>query len=354
MNYHPNADLALAARRQPAAATALDYNPALDGLRGLAALAVVAFHSALPLAGGGFLGVDVFFVLSGFLITRLLRAEIAATGGIDVLRFYWRRALRLWPPLLVMLALYACFVPLVMPGMDWPSDVLLAMLYLTDYSYSLWGAPEFLRHTWSLSVEEHFYLVWPLAMLLTRRIEAAKLAAILLGLYLVATGWRILDYWLFADWYWTYFRLDTRLSGLLLGSVAALVAWRPAGAAIGWAGLALLAVLTATMTLPSWFQFASGTVAVEFASAAVVLAAAHCRESLYFQVLAWRPLVMCGLLSYSIYLVHYPVARSLRQVLDPVETFAITALVSIAVAALIRIAVEKPLRRWRDRRAVTV
>jgi peptidoglycan/LPS O-acetylase OafA/YrhL len=217
MTDSSNTEAAPVAIVRPQAAAPLDYNPALDGLRGLAALVVLAFHTNPDLVGGGFLGVDVFFVLSGFLITRLLRAEIAATGTIDVLRFYWRRALRLWPPLLAMLALYACFVPLFVPGTDWPRDVLLAMFYLTDYSYPLWHEPELLRHTWSLSVEEHFYLIWPLVILLTRRIEAANLAVIFFCLYVVATGWRVLDYWLFADWYWTYLRFDTRLSGLVLG-----------------------------------------------------------------------------------------------------------------------------------------
>ncbi|RLP24649.1 acyltransferase [Mesorhizobium sp. YM1C-6-2] len=327
---------------------ALEYNPALDGLRGLAALAVVGFHSAFPFMSGGFLGVDLFFVLSGFLITRLLRAEVAATGRIDVLRFYWRRALRLWPPLLAMLVLYACCVPLI-ADTDWQRDVLLAMFYLTDYSYPFWGEPELLRHTWSLSVEEHFYLVWPLAILLTRRIEAAKLAVIFFGLYVAATGWRIFDYWFFADWHWTYFRFDARLSGLMLGSIAGLIPWKPSSEAIGWAGLALLAILTAAMTLPSWFQFTNGTIAAEFASASVVLSAVHCRDSLFFRMLAWRPLVACGLLSYSIYLVHYPVVRVLREVMSPTETFTITAAISIALAAMIRIWIEKPLRRWRDR-----
>jgi peptidoglycan/LPS O-acetylase OafA/YrhL len=330
--------------------TSLDYNPALDGLRGLAALVVLAFHAGLPLVGGGFLGVDLFFVLSGFLITRLLRAEVAATGRVEVLRFYWRRALRLWPPLLAMLALYACFVSLVVPGTDWQRDVLLAMFYLTDYSYPLWHEPELLRHTWSLSVEEHFYLIWPLVILLTRRMEATNLAVIFFCLYVLATGWRVLDYWLFADWYWTYLRFDTRLSGLVLGSVAGLIAWKPSGAAIGWAGLVLLAILAGTMTLPSWFQFTNGTIAAEFASATVVLSAVHCRDSLYFRMLAWRPLVACGLLSYSIYLVHYPIARVLREVMSPTETLTITAAVSIALAALIHIWIEKPLRRWRGPR----
>ena len=331
----------------PGSTDPLNYNPALDGLRGLAALMVVAYHSKLSMVQGGFLGVDLFFVLSGMLITRLLRSELEVSGTMDVARFYWRRLLRLWPPMLVMLLLYACVMPLLIDGVDITSDVPMVMFYLTDYTYPLWRIPELLRHTWSLSVEEHFYLVWPLVILATRKVDARTLAMALFCAYLAATGWRMMDYSLFGDWEWTYFRLDTRLSGLLLGSALGLVRWEPTSEAFGWTGLVLLAILAATMSLPSWFQFSSGTVLAELASAAVVCAAQR-RDGLFFRLLSWRPLVFFGLLSYSIYLVHYPIVRVLRDEIDPSTTFAIAMAVSVVIAWAIHILVERPLRRWRN------
>lgn len=145
----------------------------LDGLRALAAVAVIFFHAGedTPLSGG-FLGVDVFFVLSGYLITSILLRERSFTGRIDTLRFYGRRFVRLMPALVFLLAVYVIAAPLMWPSMSRSEHIghaLVAGFYLSDYGYALWRIPEFLRHTWSLSVEEHFYLLWPPVLVLLLR-----------------------------------------------------------------------------------------------------------------------------------------------------------------------------------------
>ncbi|MBA2402361.1 MAG: acyltransferase [Bradyrhizobium sp.] len=138
------------------------YNPSLDGLRAIAVVLVISDHCGVPVFDQGYFGVDLFFVLSGFLITRLLVDEIDATGRVDVQRFYLRRLLRLTPPLLLFLTAYLVIAPSLWPQLDLMvhvRDVALVAFYLSDYSQAFWNNPKVLIHTWSLSVEEHFYLI---------------------------------------------------------------------------------------------------------------------------------------------------------------------------------------------------
>src|SRR5690242_18795216 len=131
----------------------MKHNNGLDGIRALAVIMVLGFHAAAPGATGGYLGVDVFFVLSGFLITSLLMDEIEDTGTVSFGRFYLRRFLRLTPPLLFMLATYLVFAPIAWPQMAFHTDVrdvLISTFYLSDYASAFWSLPHYLRHTWSL------------------------------------------------------------------------------------------------------------------------------------------------------------------------------------------------------------
>ena len=153
----------------------MTYIPALDGVRALAVIAVVAFHCGIPAARGGMVGVDLFFVLSGYLITTILRRELLKTGKISLAGFYWSRMLRLWPPLILFLVFYYWLGAFLFPGIEVLPQIGIAALYLTDYSMAIWRSPAELGHTWSLSVEEHFYLVWPLFLLTTRSLTIAGL-----------------------------------------------------------------------------------------------------------------------------------------------------------------------------------
>ncbi|RWC33779.1 MAG: acyltransferase [Mesorhizobium sp.] len=334
----------------------MKYNPALDGVRAVAVLAVVGYHCEAPFLIGGHIGVDVFFVLSGFLITSILLSELAETSRISLRRFYWRRALRLWPALLIMLMAYLAAVPIVFPDTNGLLDVLVSGFYLSDYTRAFWGFPIYLSHTWSLSVEEHFYLLWPVLLTFLWRFAGQRIALILAIAFIVATLWRAVDLAVWLDPYRTYYRFDTRMSGLILGSLTAVQPWRPSRstAALGVIAVAVLAVLAASLPILSVASFTWAGVAIDIASAALVLALAGDRQTYLHAALSWRPPVYIGCISYSIYLWHYPIARALRDHLDATPTFLIVAPLTLAIAALSFEFVEKPLREMRKRQPAAV
>ena len=176
---------------------ALPYNPALDGIRAVAVLAVMLFHGGVSWAPGGFLGVDVFFVLSGYLITTLLLRERVVAGAIDLRRFWLRRIRRLLPALLVLLAAVGVAAPFVVDPAERASlrgDGLAALFYVanwrfvvTEQSYFA-GVPSLLRHLWSLSVEEQWYLVFPLLLVLALRRRPPTVVLLAVALALAAAG----------------------------------------------------------------------------------------------------------------------------------------------------------------------
>jgi peptidoglycan/LPS O-acetylase OafA/YrhL len=210
------------------------YLPALDGLRALAVLSVIAFHAELPRFNGGFLGVEVFFVVSGYLITSLLLDEREKTGRVSLARFWLRRARRLLPALFVLLLATLTLSLTVAPDSlaTTRTDSAAALLYVSNWwqvvhqhSYFMSvDRPPLLLHLWSLSVEEQFYLIWPLAVALFGR--AAKrwvLPVALLG----AAASALSMAWSFdpsADPTRIYVGSDTRSSGLLIGAALAVLA----------------------------------------------------------------------------------------------------------------------------------
>lgn len=330
------------------------YNPALDGLRAIAVFAVVAFHCRLPVALGGSIGVDVFFVLSGYLITSILRAEVIETGTVFLGRFYWRRALRLWPPLLLMLFAYGAVAPIVFPSRNALVDVTLAATYLTDYAMAFWHQPIMISHTWSLSVEEHFYLLWPLAILVTRSLSPRALTGLLAVGFVVATAWRVADVWIWQDWYRSYYRFDTRLSGLILGGLIAVMPWRPArktAATIGRISCFMLIVALVTFRYKALWCTAWGGIFIDLSAAGLILSAMSAGGTRIHRLLTLRPLVYLGLISYSIYLWHYPIVRMVRGVIDPFIAFPAVSVLSIGLAVLSYEFIEKPLKAVRRRQA---
>lgn len=223
----------------------MKHVPALDGVRAIAIGLVLGFHGYIPFLQGGQIGVDIFFVLSGYLITSLLLNELKATDRISFTRFFIRRALRLYPALLVMLGLVLLY-DVFFAKQGYMREVIFSGLYLMDYGMAFNHVRTFtpLSHTWSLAVEEHFYILWPpLLLWLWRRYPAAKLITFLTAGVCVSLAWFLLSAYCVDSWLNVYLRFDTRLTGLLLGCL--LAACRSHGKKIPFTdeGLAVFAVL---------------------------------------------------------------------------------------------------------------
>ncbi len=252
------------------AGTGLAHMPALDGLRGVAVAAVLAFHTGH--FGGGFLGVDLFFVLSGFLITALLVQERRASGTIDLRRFWARRARRLLPALLVVLvAVLGYAAVLAVPGelAGIRDDVLATLGYVANWEHvagaggdvSPFAVLSPLEHTWSLAIEEQFYLLWPLVVTAVLALAAGSrrwLLAVVAGLGAASAGAMAALHDPGGDPARAYFGTDTRALSILAGAGLALVMIRrvpprswPGRVALEAGGLAGAAALAAAWTVAS-------------------------------------------------------------------------------------------------------
>jgi peptidoglycan/LPS O-acetylase OafA/YrhL len=304
----------------------LSYSPSLDGIRALAALMVAGAHAQVPGLTGGFFGVDVFFVLSGFLITRLLREEHAATGCIHLRGFWGRRLRRLWPALMAFLLVYVLASPFVWAKWSLTrhlQDALLTAAYAVNWATTAGGGVAVLRHVWSLAVEMQFYLVWPPLFVALMRVSPRLLVPFLVCAYVLATGWR----WLGAEGLeraWDFYvRTDMHCSGLILGCLIGLVNLRLRQA---WAVLGLLMLaLASTFFSSGWTATAQyGFTVVEWAAAMIVAARPGWLGAQWF---AWF-----GRMSYGFYLWHYLVMVELRSL--PQADWRVTLLVGGAVGLL--------------------
>ena len=320
----------------------LGYRPALDGIRGLAIVPVVLMHVFVwPREGS--LGVDLFFVLSGFLITTLLLEERTLTGQISFASFYRRRVARLVPGLVVLIAVYA-----VATHGARPWALLFALTYTTNIASLVDGnaIPWPLWHLWSLAQEEQFYLVWPpLFLLLTRaRGVLAKalglliVAVIVEKLALIAAG---------AGLHRIYFGPDTHAEPILIGCLFGTLSWwRPAFLRL--TGLVALAAMMGTLLAAQWvslFTPASPLRTLYFVACGFAIIAATMPGPLA-SFLAIRPLIFTGRISYSLYLWHVPVYAAVgMSAFDHRlgSCFAVAA--AVAVATLSFYVVEQPLRR---------
>jgi peptidoglycan/LPS O-acetylase OafA/YrhL len=338
--------------------------PALDGLRALAVLAVMAFHTS-PAAHGGFLGVDVFFVVSGYLITTLMLREYERTGRIDLRAFYVRRALRLLPALVLMLVIT---LPLMLTTLrdevtiPVAEAVGAALLYVANWvSVGAGTGMGPLTHTWSLSIEEQYYLLWPaiLVAVLARggRDRGAGLARWLaIGVVAVVVSRALLWEWTHGTW--LYYATTSRADGLLLGTLLAVLLERRGGRLlsarwsepVAWAGLAGLGVAALTLHIHGGATFTVGLAWVSLCTALVVHHLAVSDDGLLVRLLSLRPLVVVGTISYGLYLYHFPIFQAVQHAHPPYFVqhgleLGLTALVAGASYVL----VERPALRLKDR-----
>ena len=343
---------------QPLSVTSgLRYQPAVDGLRAVAVVPVVLFHAGIGAFGGGFVGVDVFFVISGFLITGIIAADIDR-GRFSIGRFYERRVRRILPALfLVMLACLAAGLSLFLPGQlrSLAQSELAALGFASNIwlwreaGYFMGDARMFpLLHSWSLSLEEQFYLLFPALMMAASRFRLRRLAMVLVllagSLALAAVG-------AYVKPSASFYLLPTRAWELMLGAALALGAVPPLASprlreAIGWAAVPLILIPVFAYTEQTVFP---GLAAVPPCLGTAFLIAAGrdggCRVT---DALSARPVVAVGLISYSLYLWHWPLfvfARQLTLAPDlsaPVIAFCI--LLSVLLAAATWRWVERPFR----------
>lgn len=363
----------------------MGYQPALDGLRAVSVIGVICYHAGFTWMHGGFFGVEVFFVVSGFLITSLLVDEKETSGGTNLGQFWLRRARRLLPALfavLVAVALWSVFAGTDEQQSQLRRDFPLAIFYVGNWGQILGdvpyytGDPPLLRHLWSLAVEEQWYLLWPLAFVALSRtrlgrgasaqlLAAAAAAAMLLMFLLHRGGPAPIGGPLGLDGVdrvnFMYLSTFTRCSGLLLGAAAAFV-WRPwrrpvtgddvstrrPGLLLDVAGagaVGALVAIAAVAVLTEGYVYQWLMALVSLLSLVAVLVAVHPAAIGFRTMFSWRPLVEIGRRSYGIYLWHWPIFVFAKAYNGSVGRVAGALAVTAVLSELCYRAVETPVRK---------
>lgn len=343
----------------------------LDGVRAFAVIAVIAAHAHVPLTHGGGVGVDIFFGLSGFLITYLLLQEHAQFDRIDVKKFWLRRILRLFPALILMVAaidvlatvsiVAAPSKPLAQTLVATPS----VLLYFGNWLIVVTSSPAlgWFGPMWSLAVEEQFYLLWPLIVILCLRARrGVRVLAVTAGLISVAATVGRFVTFNGSDMYRT-FGTDFRVDMLTVGALLAIAIYTGRTTTVQKASRALLVpacavIITAIIVMPD-FDLASGAQAqrwyywvglpfVGLSTATVVGYLFTHQKSRLASVLEWRPLAYTGRISYGMYLWHYPilmaVAAATKHAVNPLLWFIVGLIGTYVMAGLSFRFVERPLQ----------
>ena len=345
----------------------LSYRPDIDGLRGIAVLLVLIFHFDFFNVGkAGFIGVDIFFVISGYLISKIVWSGLD-TGSFSFRQFYIHRIRRLAPPLFVTLALTAAFGTVVLLPQELNSlakEGVAALIYLSNVYYwqtlnyfGLQVGGSFFLHTWSLAVEEQFYLFFPILLVLIHRLFPKRREVIILVCAMLSFILNIVMVAIKPEA--TFYLLPTRAWELLFGSVLASIEFRlPKSStfklAAGIGAVALLAFAlhdyNPTTRFPGWFAL------LPVLSASMLLFAGSDKEEVFGRALAFGPLRFVGVISYSLYLVHWPVKVFIPLIVIDNSIFwkVVGFLLSFLLATLMYLFVERPSKTIQKGRSVVI
>ena len=346
--------------------SASPHLPGLDGLRALAVIGVLAFHDNR--LSGGFLGVDLFFAVSGFLITTLLIDELQRTNTIDLIGFWGRRLRRLLPAVMVLLVVVVIFFRLFADTGQWiiaRNDAPWAQFYVANWHqiysgsgyWDAFAAPSAFEHLWSLAIEEQFYVVWPLLVIVAWRIGRTRALGTLTGIGIIASFVAMLTIYEGGDPTRVYMGTDTRAFSLLCGAFVALPAirhaitqgfqkFRRAASGLTAALIAAIGFMWFTVSGQSEWLFRGGLLAHSIASVliAVLIASSSSKLSAIF---SWRPLAYIGRLSYALYLWHWPVfifCTSERLDVDGLTLTAVRMAITLALSIASYYLIEQPIR----------
>lgn len=347
------------------------YMAGLDGLRAIAVLAVIGYHLNLSFMQGGFLGVSIFFVLSGYLITNIISTEWERSGKVDLKNFWLRRMRRLFPALFIMVVLVVCYVTLFDPGRltSIKGDAITSILYINNWwlifhkvsYFAKFGPPSTFGNLWSLAVEGQFYLIWPLVLIISFKYLKKKRYIVFLTLLLAIASALAMGmmYEPGMDPSRVYYGTDTRAFGLLLGSALALIL--PSNKlsnnisrnkrlildAIGFLSILLIFIMFVYVNQYDTFVYRGGMFLLSIVAAVTIAVSAH-QESLLGKALGCFPLRWLGARSYGVYLWYFPV---LILTTPPVNTEGINPIravlqifLIILISALSWRYIEDPIR----------